>query len=99
MEPPKEIRNCKILFQCPKLWKRLAETADPKVRFCDQCFEQVYLVQTEEELADQSARGRCVAILNLSPEHPAYTDGMMVGEVLPDWSEFDEFKKDDNGKA
>ena len=23
MEPPKEIRNCTVNFQCPKLWKRL----------------------------------------------------------------------------
>ncbi len=96
MEPPKEIRNCTVNFQCPKLWERLATTDDPKVRFCDQCLEHVYLVQSEEELAEQSAHRRCVAILNLSPEHAAYSFEGLLGEIDPDWSAFGESKKDDN---
>jgi hypothetical protein len=99
MEPLKEIRNCTVNFQCPKLWKHLTITDDPKVRFCDQCYEQVYLVQNEEELAEQSARGRCVAILNLSPDHAAYSGEGLLGEIEPDWSAFDKFKKDDDNAS
>lgn len=81
----KEIRNCTVNFQCPKYWGRLTPTDDPKVRFCDYCFEQVRLVETEEQLAEHSALGHCVAILNLSPEHPDYSAGGLIGEVEPDF--------------
>ena len=94
-----EIRNCTVNFQCPKMWQRLTPTDNPKVRFCDYCFEQVHLVETEQQLAEQSALGHCVAILNLSPEHPAYTGEGLMGEIEPDWTAFDEFKKDDNNAA
>ena len=96
MEHPEEIRNCTVNFRCPKLWESLTTTDDPKVRFCDKCLEHVYLVQSEEELAEQSAHRRCVAILNLSPEHEDYSLGGLLGEIIPKWSASDEFKKDDN---
>ena len=85
----KEIRNCTIDFQCPKLWQRLTPTDDPKVRFCDYCFEQVYLVETEQQLAEQSVLGRCVAILNLSPNHPDYSANFLMGKIIPDTSDDD----------
>jgi hypothetical protein len=96
MEPPKEIRNCTVKFKCPQLWKQLATTDDPKVRYCDQCLEHVYLVQSEEELAEQSALGRCVAILNLSPEHSAYSVVCLLGEIEPDRTVSDDFEKDED---
>lgn len=86
MEATNEIRNCTVNFQCPKLWQRLAQTENSKVRFCDYCFEQVHLVETEKELAEQSALGRCVAILNLSPSHKAYDGKGLMGEIVADWS-------------
>jgi hypothetical protein len=49
-----EIRNCTVTFQCPKVWSGLKPTADPKVRFCDYCYESVHLVETETELAAAS---------------------------------------------
>lgn len=79
-----EIHNCTVSFQCLKLWQRLRATDDLKVRFCDHCFEQVHLVETEQELAEQSALGRCVAILNLSPQHPNYSDNGLLGDITPD---------------
>jgi hypothetical protein len=93
MEATNEIRNCTVNFQCPKLWERLAKTEDPKVRFCDYCFEQVHLVESEKELVEQSALGRCVAILNLSPSHKAYDGKALMGEIVADWSAFDQYKK------
>ena len=78
-----EIRNCTVTFQCPKLWARLTPTDDPKVRFCDYCLEQVHLVETEQQLARHAALGHCVAILNLSPEHPAYRDHGLLGRIVP----------------
>jgi hypothetical protein len=82
----KEIRNCTVNFQCPKLWQRLNLTDDPKVRFCDYCFEKVHLVETEQQLAEQSALGRCVAILNLSPEHSSYSPDGLLGDIELDTS-------------
>ncbi|HWD93165.1 MAG TPA: hypothetical protein VG938_12545 [Verrucomicrobiae bacterium] len=79
-----EIRNCTVNFQCPKVWRKLTPTDDPKVRFCEYCFEHVHLVETEAQLVEQSALGRCVAILNLSPEHSAYSPDGLLGELTSD---------------
>lgn len=79
-----EIRNCTVNFQCPKFWSRLKTTDDPKVRFCDYCYESVHLVGTEQELAEHSALGHCVAILNLSPDHPSYSPEGLMGDIKPD---------------
>ena len=79
-----EIRNCTVNFQCPKFWSRLKTTDDPKVRFCDYCYESVHLVGTEQELAEHSALGHCVAILNLSPAHPSYSPEGLLGEITSD---------------
>ena len=87
---PYEIRNCTVSFQCPKFWKRLTPTDNPKVRFCDYCFEQVHLAETEQELAEHSALGHCVAILNLSPEHPAYSPEGLLGDIAPNSPDEDE---------
>ena len=56
-------------------------------------------MQNEEELAQQSARGRCVAILNLSSEHEAYSGEGLLGQIEPDPSAFDKFKKDENNET
>jgi hypothetical protein len=77
-----DIRNCTAIYQCPRFWSRLKPTDDPKVRFCDNCWEQVHLVETEKELADQSALGRCVAIVNLSPDHPDYSPNFLMGKMI-----------------
>lgn len=85
-----EIQNCTVNFQCPKFWRGLTPTDDPKVRFCDYCFEQVHLVETEEQLAEHSALGHCVAILNLSPGHPNYSSGGLLGDIAPPSPDEDE---------
>lgn len=79
-----EIRNCTVQFKCPKFWRQLTPTEDPKVRWCDQCSDEVHLVETEEELAEQAALGRCVAILNLSREHPEYSGEELLGDIVPE---------------
>ena len=77
MDIQSEIKNCKIEFQCPKRWGQLRETDDAAVRFCDYCFEKVYLVQTEAQLAVQAAQGRCVAILD------TYDEGnSLLGKII-----------------
>ena len=78
-----EIRNCTVIFQCPKFWQRLTPTDNDKIRFCDYCFEQVHLVETDQELTEHSALGHCVAILNLSPKHPAYSPEGLLGDIDP----------------
>ena len=84
-KPPKEIRNCTVRFKCPKLWRMLTETEDPKIRFCEQCAKQVYLVETEAELGMHSSAGRCVAILNLSRQHKDYGKETLMGDIVLDF--------------
>lgn len=86
MNSKSDIRNCTITFQCPKLWRRLTETADPKVRFCDYCYEPVHLVESVAELKEQVAQGHCVALLDLSqePESPSAYDFVGIIAIDPD---------------
>jgi hypothetical protein len=57
------------------------------------------LWETEQELVEQSALGRCVAILNLSPDHPAYTAEGLLGDVQVDSSASNDRGKEDNNAA
>jgi hypothetical protein len=59
-----EIINCnwKFKFQCPRHWNGLRETADPNVRTCESCLENVYLCKDEDEVRRRSSQGQCVAL-------------------------------------
>jgi hypothetical protein len=48
-------------FECPKNWEDLDKTANPNVRHCSQCKENVYLCSTYEELATHSKARECTA--------------------------------------
>ena len=67
--------SCKFQYECPKRWNDLLATDVENVRFCNHCEQNVYLVQTQIEFAEQAAKGKCVAI-----ETPEFT---MAGMPLP----------------
>ena len=75
-----QIRNCnwKFKFQCPLRWEGLRTTDDPNVRTCESCLRSVYLCENEEEVAQRSAAGQCVALGFERNE-----DGeMLMGEIV-----------------
>lgn len=55
---------CEMDFDCPKQWEELNATADPLVRNCDECGKPVHFVDSQEELEDAAAQGKCVAFYN-----------------------------------
>jgi hypothetical protein len=75
-----EIVNCtwKFEFQCPRLWIGLRETADPNVRVCESCLENVYLCMDDAEVGRRSSQGQCVALGFLRDD-----GGMLLGKVIP----------------
>lgn len=48
-------------FLCPLKFEDLSPTADPLVRACGKCGRDVHFVASPTDLAEQVARGRCVA--------------------------------------
>ena len=58
------IANCKFefAFQCPKRWTKLAKTADPDIRFCSTCSQNVYLCNSMEDVHRHASKGNCIAV-------------------------------------
>ena len=54
---------CQFEFICPKKWALLEVTDDPKIRFCHQCNEAVFLAENIEELEKYGQEGRCAAMI------------------------------------
>lgn len=57
-----DIKNCEILFECPKKWANLNETLSYDVRSCDVCNKNVYLCSDIEDLKIHSKERHCVAL-------------------------------------
>jgi hypothetical protein len=55
---------CGMEFNCPKQWDELTATADPLVRDCQECGKPVHFVDSQGELEDAAAKGKCVAFYN-----------------------------------
>jgi hypothetical protein len=55
---------CAMEFNCPKQWDELTVTADPMVRQCAECGKSVHYVDSQGELEDAAAEGKCVAFYN-----------------------------------
>ena len=58
------IQNCtwKFQIQCPKRWETLHETEDERVRFCDVCMKEVTKCDSDEEVSQAAAAGKCVSL-------------------------------------
>jgi|CXWL01.1.fsa_nt_gi hypothetical protein len=73
-----DILQCPLAKRCRARWERLEPVqGNTGIRFCAACERSVFLCQTDEELSQHSALGRCVAleILNIGVAH--------LGESLP----------------
>uniref|UniRef100_A0A7S2XB18 Uncharacterized protein n=1 Tax=Lotharella oceanica TaxID=641309 RepID=A0A7S2XB18_9EUKA len=49
-------------FKCPVALSKISTTRDHKVDYCSVCKQNVYVVQTEEELKSHVSKGNCVAL-------------------------------------
>jgi hypothetical protein len=63
-EATETISNCtwSLPLQCPRRWSGLRETAEPGIRRCEACLENVYLCFNQADLSRHTARGRRVAL-------------------------------------
>lgn len=77
--------ECKITlqFKCAKAWEQLAST-DGEHRFCDECHQNVYWVETEEEASEHAQKGHCIAFTRFSHQ--------LTGMPPPDPQEEQMFK-------
>ena len=51
-----------LSYQCPEVWWTMGETADPNIRHCDTCNNEVHLCRTPEEFVEATVQGHCVGI-------------------------------------
>lgn len=57
------VTHCNLLkFQCDQKWDSLTQTRDPRIQFCKQCKEAVYLCSSETEFRRHAANHHCVAL-------------------------------------
>ncbi len=73
--------NSEFKFRCPKKWDDLVQTAEDSVRFCMECQENVYLVQTDTETLQRARAGQCVA--RRRPEDTE--EDALLGEIGPEY--------------
>lgn len=57
-----QLRNCKLAFKCDARWDDLVLTGRSKVRFCNDCQQEVHRCETDEELLQAIRSNLCVAI-------------------------------------
>ena len=57
------VRNCDEIFKfkCPLDWSDLQETEEQKIKFCNQCENNVFLCETDEETIEHAKQGHCIA--------------------------------------
>lgn len=60
--PPRSLPLVRFSFACPRRWASLSATADPRVRHCDGCQQQVFLCDSRQEAENRAHLGQCIAI-------------------------------------
>lgn len=79
---------CKFSFLCDQKWDALKEIdGNDNARFCSVCDTPVYMSRSYEELAENVAAKRCVAIRAISPSNdiPVYVGLMNEPEDDASW--------------
>jgi hypothetical protein len=63
MRTERTIRKCSVRmkFVCPRTWQALLPTAEPDVRHCAHCKQDVYFCRTDEETLRHARAGHCIA--------------------------------------
>ncbi len=58
------VENCgtRWTFICPRKWSEFRETADPEIRFCSTCEQNVYYCHSVEEARERASQRQCVTL-------------------------------------
>lgn len=60
------IRNCVFSIKCKKKWENMESDMDDddneNIKFCSDCQKEVYLCETDEDLARNIKLNRCISI-------------------------------------
>ena len=84
-----DIRNCSFGFKCNQKWNSLLKRKEKNIKYCHECEKEVYLIETDEELAHAIKFNHCVAIKVRYDEIPKTAKPHIdVGMVIP--TNFDE---------
>jgi hypothetical protein len=57
-----DIRNCSFGFKCTQKWEDLLKRKEKNIKYCHECEKEVYLIETNIELAHAIKFNHCVAI-------------------------------------
>ncbi len=63
--PTHLVRNCEFKYACSKTWSSLQAIPginEDLIRYCDDCYQKVYLLQSEKLLLWHIENNDCVAI-------------------------------------
>jgi len=78
-----DIRNCSFGFKCNQKWEDLLKRKEKNIKYCLECEKEVYLIETNVELAYAIKFNHCVAIKVRhdeipEPKRPKITVGMLT---------------------
>ena len=78
-----DIRNCSFGFECHQKWEDLLKRKEKNIKYCHECEREVYLIETNDELAHAIKFNHCVAIKVRhdeipQPKKPDITVGMLT---------------------
>ena len=78
-----DIRNCTFGFKCNQKWGDLHKRKEKNIKYCHECEREVYLIETNAELAHAIKFNHCVAIKVRhdeipQPKRPDITVGMLT---------------------
>ena len=61
------IENCEysVEYECPLDWGNLKKTDDLKIRFCNECNQNVYQCKTGKEMREHIKLNHCIAVKDL----------------------------------
>ncbi len=78
MRTERTIRTCpvRMKFSCPRTWEGLRPTANPDVRHCAHCNEDVHFCRTDEETLRHARAGHCIA---REEPHPDALPDLVLG--------------------
>jgi hypothetical protein len=78
------IRNCVFSIKCKKKWENMGSDMDDddneNIKFCSDCQKEVYLCETDEELAKNIKLNRCISISKY--DNPFGT--ALMGLIIPE---------------
>jgi hypothetical protein len=73
----------RMVLECPRTWRSLAQTTDPNVRHCGSCGHLVHRAESDAALRDNARRGHCVTVA-LPEASPYGIENHKTGRVVLD---------------